>query len=252
MTCFEAISGSDERLKRFGDEVLRWNAQFSLISRIDPARRLEELLQESRHAFPVLSDFLGRVLFSDGSSDPFSPFLNYLDLGSGGGFPGIPWSLFFGELIAEDRWSGLLVEPRRKRAWFLERCLRILDLGGVDVAEGRWGDVLGDMAEPDFDSPRAWLISLKALRLSDEEILRGWRRYSGLEHPAPGGFVIICRLHSDADIRSEAGAAGVLDLGLPGIAELPFESPRSQPWAHQAFVNLPDGRVSLLFSVYPG
>lgn len=59
-----------------------------------------------------------------------------LDVGSGGGFPGVPIRIVRGDL------SLTLLESSRRRAAFLERVLRVLDLPEAVVLEGRaedWG-----------------------------------------------------------------------------------------------------------------
>jgi 16S rRNA (guanine527-N7)-methyltransferase len=63
-----------------------------------------------------------------------------LDVGSGGGFPGVPIRIVRGDL------SLTLLESSRRRAAFLERLLRVLDLTEAVVLEGRaedWGHRLG-------------------------------------------------------------------------------------------------------------
>lgn len=57
-----------------------------------------------------------------------------LDVGSGGGFPGIPLAL------ARPQWPFLLMEPRRKRASLLQQAAARLGMGRVAVYNGRLQD----------------------------------------------------------------------------------------------------------------
>ncbi|WP_374944233.1 16S rRNA (guanine(527)-N(7))-methyltransferase RsmG [Sphingomonas sp.] len=56
---------------------------------------------------------------------------SWLDIGTGGGFPGMIVAL-----LAPER-SVTMVEPRRKRAAFLADCVRALDLPHADVVHGK-------------------------------------------------------------------------------------------------------------------
>ena len=59
---------------------------------------------------------------------------DWLDIGTGGGFPG----LAIGAVRAEPM---ILVEPRRRRADFLRRAAELIDLPHVRVEQGRVEDV---------------------------------------------------------------------------------------------------------------
>jgi len=207
----------------FASEVLRWNAQFSLISRTSPEEQLRLLLSECRASFPVLIESLSAVFpaLANSESRP-RPEIGLIDLGSGGGFPGIPWALQMRDhfLRADDNssWSAHLIEPRQKRAWFLERCSRKLDLENMEVVESRWGDVggTGFATSPPPASGRLWIISLKALKLTESEVWRGFRRFVGREELFPGESVAICRFHSGVE-RDLADT--ISDLALPPRVE---------------------------------
>jgi 16S rRNA (guanine527-N7)-methyltransferase len=73
-------------------------------------------------------------------------WINWIDIGTGGGFPGLVISL-----LAPNR-PVTLVEPRRKRAEFLQHCVSTLALPQVRVAQSR----IEMLAEPhDIISARA-------------------------------------------------------------------------------------------------
>jgi 16S rRNA (guanine527-N7)-methyltransferase len=65
--------------------------------------------------------------------------IRLVDIGSGGGFPGIPLA------IARPQWEVTLVEPRRKRVSFLTSAVARLGLKNVKVVEGRVEDVCTDL-----------------------------------------------------------------------------------------------------------
>ena len=63
-----------------------------------------------------------------------SPNASLLDIGSGGGFPGIPLKIIFPEL------SVCLIESSRKKVSFLKHVIRTLYLQNIEVNEGRAED----------------------------------------------------------------------------------------------------------------
>lgn len=179
-------------LVRYRDEVLRWNASINLVSRRDTVARLDALLAQC--------DDAGRRLLS---AHPLAAPVLYLDLGAGGGLPGVPWhGLLHAAGLGPASW---LVEPREKRAWFLERVARALP-PGCGVLQGAWGDV----APPAPVRAASILLSLKALRLDDGQVLAGLAPFA--EGPAR---VTIARFHPHDQRWSQALAAG-LAIPAPG------------------------------------
>jgi hypothetical protein len=196
-------------LDTYRHEVLRWNRRINLVSRRDAAGRLEALIRECSAAVEALPEGLAeldrevsRQLAgdrSDFSSHLFRVF--YVDIGSGAGLPGIVWWLGLTDRLSPpskqpggggECW---LLEPRGKRAWFLEQTLRKLALPRISVLEGRWGGPCPELSEA---AARAkgricWLLSLKALRLEEEEILRGWQAATRLASLTPGDRLVIAR-----------------------------------------------------------
>ena len=156
----------DKVLDAYREQVLRWNRQINLISRQATADRLERLILQSRNSWKRLAE-----------SDPggFSPDtrLWYFDLGSGAGFPGFIWHL----LAAND---GVpirtrLVEPREKRAWFLNRLDSLEGVAPLEVLADRWENAAATdtAAANESPDPTHVLLSLKALHLTDTEVLDG-------------------------------------------------------------------------------
>ncbi len=197
----------ESALARYREEVLRWNASFNLVSRIDAESRLESLIAECVAAFRTWTEDVRPAVRDMLPACPSD--LHFVDLGSGAGLPGLVW-----HLLAEDAGFGfgdagsLLVEPREKRAWFLEQTAARMELKSLRVGMDQWGLRSGLKGE-DLPEAVTGLITLKALRLTDAEIIAGWKRYRG---DACADNLVICRFY---------GPDGNLDgalcerLGLP-------------------------------------
>ena len=103
-----------ERLSRFVQELLRWNERMNLTRLVGP----EEV-------------WIGHVLDSLMPLRLLDKTDVLVDLGSGGGFPGIPLK------IASPGMGVVLVEAKRKKCSFLQHVRRTLGLHGLQVMEGR-------------------------------------------------------------------------------------------------------------------
>ncbi len=103
----------------------KWNLKVNLTGYRDRGRILRELFAESFLAAPLLGEEDGPLL----------------DVGSGAGFPGMALKVYRPELPV------YLLEPRRKRASFLDSVRRELALEGVEVVCKRLEDCRpGDFA----------------------------------------------------------------------------------------------------------
>ena len=107
-----------QRFQRYTRELLEWNRRVNLTAITDPAE------VEVKHHLDSLSAAMalppevregGRVV----------------DVGAGGGFPGLPLKLAFPALRLA------LVESVRRKTAFLEHVVRALGLEGVEVLTGR-------------------------------------------------------------------------------------------------------------------
>jgi len=200
-------ANTPQPLETFRQEVLRWNRQINLVSRQETGDRLEALLGQCRDGVPPMEAWLAEVL-------PRGPVW-YFDLGSGGGLPGVVWHLGLSGAHPLHTW---LVEPRDKRAWFLERVANIPHMPPFGVLQARWDEARPDSAPP---RPGAVIVSLKALKLTDPEILDGLAAFSGGELPlAP---VMVARYHPPEQIWSTDLAAG-LEIPAPGTPAGPLVS----------------------------
>lgn len=111
---------SRDTLEGFLDELLTWNPSLGLVSRRGTAEVVASLLRNSfemwefviHHGFPP-----GRATLPE----------SVADIGSGAGFPGLIWKLLAPTLRLT------LIERKERRTLFLERVVRRLALGGVEV-----------------------------------------------------------------------------------------------------------------------
>jgi hypothetical protein len=193
-------------LGRYQLEVLRWNRQINLVSRQGTQALVAELIGQCRSAWvrleaSVLADW------------PHGGPVWYFDLGSGGGLPGFVWHLQLACRCPVSRtW---LVEPRAKRAWFLERLNQLVPAHPLRVWAAPWGQT------PSVEGPTApghILISLKALHLNDVAVLDGLA--AALAGPLAGvssewGAVLVIARFYPPDQRLNRRL--VADLGISAV-----------------------------------
>ena len=114
-----------ERFDLYFQELMEWNARMNLTAIVDPREAQLKHFLDSLTTSLILSDTIktcGRIA----------------DVGSGGGFPGIPLKLAFPGMHL------VLVESVAKKTRFLEHLVRSLELGDVDVRTGRAEDLAHD------------------------------------------------------------------------------------------------------------
>lgn len=134
----------------------------------------------------------------------WSPGQTWLDVGAGGGFPGL--------IVAANLELRLtLVEPRERRAAFLDLALHAIGRSDCRVLRGRigvrgWEQVrAGDTLEAGFDwaSARAVFALEEWLRLA-----RGWVR--------PGG-IAVAHLHAGSMLAGSVGRVDGSGWSVQGI-----------------------------------
>jgi 16S rRNA (guanine527-N7)-methyltransferase len=97
----------EELLRAYEDLLRTWAPRMDLVAPSDLGRLWERHIEDSLRLLPLLDDVPAGIC---------------VDVGSGAGFPGIPLA------IAEPDRSWVLLEPRQKRAAFLEEVVRALGL----------------------------------------------------------------------------------------------------------------------------
>jgi 16S rRNA G527 N7-methylase RsmG len=201
-TVFNAAMG------QFQQEVVRWNRQINLVSRKGTLARVADLIGQCRDAWMELNS-------AEFASWDAADSVWYFDLGSGGGLPGYVWHQLLSARF--DNLKTWLVEPREKRAWFLERLNKITPERPLQVWNARWCETpsvggLGSsgMAPADLVPARV-LISMKALRLSDPVVLTGLEVALGEAALPAGGVVAIARFYP-LDQKWTSGLAEELEI----------------------------------------
>jgi hypothetical protein len=219
------MSGSgaklDEILAEYRAQVLRWNPQINLVSRQDTSARVDSLIEQCREGWDQLLASGTRNLVE-------ATRLWYCDLGSGAGLPGFVWhhQMAAAGLPVET----LLVEPREKRAWFLERLARSSAPDVLRVAAHRWGEIpaaVGAALGPSRP-PSHLLISLKALRLPDSRILEGLAPFLQAAEKLPEGVSLLIVRFTPPGQQWNARVAAELDIPPEGrtrrVSSLIFQS----------------------------
>lgn len=163
--------GQARRLAAYLSLLVKWNSRMNLVGPSRWEGILEDLIQDSWH----LADLLQTL-----APQPEAT----LDLGAGAGLPGIPLRIFW----TSGQYH--LVEPRQKRALFMEQAVFALDLPRTAVCCGRMEMLPESLHNADLLLSRAfrpWKALLRDVR--------------GLL--APGGRVVI--MSNDARTESVAG-----------------------------------------------
>jgi 16S rRNA (guanine527-N7)-methyltransferase len=109
-------SNALDQFRLFQMLLLEWNQKINLISKNDRSRIVTRHFLESIGLLTVFQ---------------FPPESRILDLGPGGGFPGLPLK------IARPDLDMVLVESTKKKVVFLEKVVKALQLTGVEIISGR-------------------------------------------------------------------------------------------------------------------
>ncbi|MDO8527757.1 MAG: 16S rRNA (guanine(527)-N(7))-methyltransferase RsmG [Deltaproteobacteria bacterium] len=108
---------SDPHFKTYLELLLKWNKVYNLTAITDPKEVQIKHFEDSLSALPFLPK-TGRIL----------------DIGTGGGFPGVPLK------IARPDLEVVLLDAVRKKITFCEAAIRELGLKGIKAIHGRVED----------------------------------------------------------------------------------------------------------------
>jgi len=162
----------DLQLQRFadlGEMYASWNERVNLVSRKDIAHLYE------RHILHALS--IARFI-------NFKPGANVMDLGTGGGFPGIPLAIFFPEV------QFTLVDSIAKKMRVVEDLVQVLGLRNVNPMVGRAENLRGN-----FD----FVVSRAVAPLADLYTWSGKSIAKKQQHAMPNGIICL----KGGDLREE-------------------------------------------------
>ncbi|MDO9263603.1 MAG: 16S rRNA (guanine(527)-N(7))-methyltransferase RsmG [Desulfosalsimonadaceae bacterium] len=162
-------------LGKFAAELLAWNEKTNLTAITEPAEVAEKHILDSL----IPGSFIQSLL-------PVEE-LSLLDIGSGGGFPGIPLKIFMPHLRVT------MVDSVRKKVNFLKYVIRTLQLDGIDAIHARIEDLT---RQKDFAGHFDVVISRAFTALDRFLIL-------GAPFLKPGGVIIAMK---GKEVRKELDA----------------------------------------------
>jgi len=171
-----------DRLLAYRDELVRWNRVHNLSGVRDPGAMIPLHLLDSL------------------ALAPFVRATRVADIGSGAGLPGLPLALTDADLVVT------LIEPRAKRALFLEHVVRTLGIGNVIVERARAEDLPGAGA---FDTLVARAFGSLAQFVAAAAHLR-----------RPGGILLAAKgRHPGAEVEDlpPGWRAEIRELAVPGV-----------------------------------
>ncbi|MGD1850402.1 MAG: 16S rRNA (guanine(527)-N(7))-methyltransferase RsmG [Cyanophyceae cyanobacterium] len=163
--------------------ILEGNQRMNLTRIVEPDEFWEKHIWDSvRGIFsekvPALSELRSHDPFAGLSSeDAPEKIVSMLDIGTGGGFPGVPIA------IAQPNWSITLLDGTRKKIAFAEELVEKLDLSNVATIADRAEQIARQThTRPQFD-----LVTLRAVGAAD--------KCAGYALPlvADGGMAILYR-----------------------------------------------------------
>lgn len=139
-----------ESLVTFSMELKKWGSRMNLSSLINNDEALvEELFIDSLASTVIFKN----ALVKDSS---------LIDIGSGGGFPGIPLK------IANPSMNILLSDSKTKKIFFLNHVIRSLSLDGIEAKKVRFDD---NCSNPVLEKKFDWAI---AKAVADTNRLSAW------------------------------------------------------------------------------
>jgi len=118
----ELTSAQIEQFQIYYEELTDWNRRINLTA-ITDYREVQ------------IKHFLDSLTVSLAMPQPVPPGLKLIDVGSGGGLPGLPLKIIFPQL------SLTLLESTGKKAEFLKHLVGKLSLSGIEIITGRAEEV---------------------------------------------------------------------------------------------------------------
>lgn len=158
-----------QRFTQLGALYATWNERVNLVSRKD----IEHLYE--RHILHSLS--IARFI-------KFKPDVKVMDLGTGGGFPGIPLAICFPEV------QFTLIDSIAKKMRVVEDLVQVLELKNVSTIVGRAENIKGS-----FD----YVVSRAVAPLSEIYAWTGKSIAKKQQHAMPNGIICL----KGGDLRDE-------------------------------------------------
>jgi 16S rRNA (guanine527-N7)-methyltransferase len=174
------------KLAAFLSLLVKWNKTYNLTAIREPERMLTHHVRDALSVLPHLPQRAG---------------LRVLDVGSGGGVPGVPLA------IARPEWHLVVLDGNRKKGAFLQQAAIELSLPNVEAVTARVEDY----------APAAPFDVVIARALSDLATFAG----ASLRHLAPGGRIVAMKgVYPRDEIAQLPRAVRVVEtvaLVVPGL-----------------------------------
>ena len=138
-----------QQLRGYLDLLLRWNQKINLTS----VHKADDIVTRHFGESLFLADSVVRTeaIATEQAASPGPAPRDFVDIGSGAGFPGIPLKIYAPHL------RGTLVESHSKKATFLKEVVRTLNLKDIEIFSGR----AQELAQP--GARRFSLVTLRAV-----------------------------------------------------------------------------------------
>ena len=195
----ESIPTIAEKMETYINEIILFNSAYNLTNTSDHDELVIRHILDSYAGYKKIAE-LAENLKSLGIEK-----LQFADIGSGGGLPGIPLAAAFPEI------EFTLVERMSKRCAFLENCAAILGLKNVTV----WNKEAEKVPAESFD-----ISVFRAFRPLDEKMIK-----TLLSLTKTGGFLAAYKAKSE-NIKTEMDAINkivpeynVEKLFVPGLED---------------------------------
>jgi 16S rRNA (guanine527-N7)-methyltransferase len=116
--------GAQRKLDAYLDLLAKWNRTYNLTAIRERAQMVTHHLHDALAVLPWLPD---------------APELRLLDVGSGGGVPGIPLA------VARPAWQVVLLDSNHKKVAFLTQAIIELELRNVTAVASRVEEYIADV-----------------------------------------------------------------------------------------------------------
>lgn len=145
-----------QQIQGYLDLLLRWNQKTNLTSIREPEEIVTRHLGESFFLAAavvqkITADQTHNVGIASDDARNAGTCRDFVDIGSGAGFPGIPLKIYAPHL------RGTLVESQNKKATFLKEVVRSLKLKDLEVLHGRVEELVR------LSAPKFGLVTLRAV-----------------------------------------------------------------------------------------
>lgn len=184
------IAVDDGKLNTFltyYSELMAWNRRINLISKNSEEEIVKRHFVDSLTPLPYLN----------------SPGGSLIDLGSGGGFPGVPLKILLPELTV------FLLDSSRKKTSFLSRLAVVLDLDKTEIIRGRAEDIITNTR---FCGIFDTVISRAAFKLTELLVFSSYLLKQGGQLIAMKGAHLPQELDAAESVADKAGMKLNTDL----------------------------------------